>query len=67
MAEAIDSRMIADELRAIRTDIEYIKQHMVNTDMILNKDEEARLEKSLKEHSEGKTVKLKDFEKKLRK
>jgi hypothetical protein len=65
MTEAMDARIVADELKAIREDLEYIKQHMVNADTILSTEEEARLEKSLKEHSEGKTVKLKDFEKKM--
>jgi len=66
MSEATNSRIVADELKAIREDLLYIKQNMVNVDMVLSSDEERRLEKSLKEHSEKKSVTLKDFEKKMR-
>ena len=62
MSEAVLSREIAVELKAIRKELEYIKEHMVDVDMILTPEEEKRLEESLKAHREGKTVKLEDFE-----
>jgi len=36
---------------------------MVDVDTILTIDEERRLEESLEEYKEGKTIKLEDFEK----
>ena len=53
------------ELKIIQKDLEYIKEHMVDADTLLTPEEEAGLEKSLKEHKEGKTTKLEDFEKEI--
>jgi len=54
---------IVTELKAIRQDLDYIKKHMIDVDMILTPEEEARLEESLKEYKEGKAVSLEEFEK----
>ena len=54
---------VVEELKAIRKDLDYIKEHMVDVDTILTPAEEARLEESLKEYKEGKTTLLEDFEK----
>ncbi len=65
MVEAVILKDIAQELKAIREDLGYIKEHMVDVDMILTKDEEERLEESIKEYEEGKVVSLEDFEKEI--
>lgn len=45
---------VAEELAAIRRDLEYIKEHMVDADSILTKNEEA--EDSMKEiYGKGRT------------
>jgi uncharacterized membrane protein YgcG len=54
---------IASELKAIREDLDYIKKHMVDADTILTKEEERRLNQSLKEYREGKGVSLEDLKK----
>ncbi len=54
---------VIEELKMIRRDLDYIKKHMVDVDTILTIDEERRLEESLEEYKEGKTIKLEDFEK----
>ena len=54
---------IIEELKMIRRDLEYIKKHMIDVDTILTIDEERRLEESIEEYKEGKTIKLEDFEK----
>ena len=54
---------VVEELKAIRKDLDYIKEHMVDVDTILTPAKEARLEESLKEYKEGKTTLLEDFEK----
>jgi len=54
---------VIEELKMIRRDLDYIKKHMVDVDTILTIDEERRLEESLEEYKEGKTIKLQDFEK----
>lgn len=54
---------VTRELKAIRKDLEYIKAHMVDVDMLLTPTEEKLLEQGVKEFESGKTVKLDDFEK----
>ena len=54
---------VIEELKMIRRDLDYIKKHMIDVDTILTIDEERRLEESLEEYKEGKTIKLEDFEK----
>jgi hypothetical protein len=50
---------IIDELKSIKEDLRYIKEHMIDIDMILTPDEERALKKSLKEFESGRTTKLK--------
>ena len=52
---------IIEELRSIKDDLKYIKEHMIDTDMILTPDEERILRDSIEEFEKGKTTKLKDF------
>ena len=47
----------------MKSDLDYIKEHMVDADTILTKDEEAVMEKGLKEYKEGKTLSLDEFKK----
>ncbi|MEA3378806.1 MAG: hypothetical protein U9Q69_04155 [Nanoarchaeota archaeon] len=65
MIEAINKEDIMSELHLIKEDLDYIKEHMVDLDFILTAKEEDRLEKSLKEFKEGKTIDLESFEKKI--
>ena len=53
---------VTRELKAIRKDLEYIKAHMVDVDMLLTPSEEKLLEQGVAEFESGKTVKLEDFE-----
>jgi len=50
---------IVSELKAIRRDLNYIKEHMVDVDTILTPSEEKVLEQSLKDYKEGRTFLLK--------
>jgi len=66
MTEAIiKSKELISELKAIRADLEYIKEHMINSDMIMSDEEELLLETALENHRKGKTVSLEDFKRKL--
>lgn len=53
---------IFNELRSIRSDIDFIKNHMIDVDMILTKKEEESLEKSIAEKKSGKTISLEELE-----
>ena len=58
---------IVKELKIIRADLDYIKEHMVDVDTILAPMEEVRLEESLREYKEGKTTRIEDFEREINK
>lgn len=64
--EALSQKKVIEELRAIRKDIEFIKKHMIDIDMILTRKEEKILEESIREYEKGKTTKLEDLEKEMR-
>lgn len=57
---------IWEELKAIRMELEYIKEHMVDADTVLTPEEEELLEKSIWEFEEGKATRLEDFENELK-
>lgn len=63
MAEA--TKQILKELKSIKNDLDYIKDHMVDIDTILTPEEEKRLDESLMDLKEGKTTSLEDFEKEI--
>jgi len=52
---------ILDELREIKVEITFIKEHMVDADTILTPEEEKRLDKTLGEFKKGKSIPLEDF------
>ncbi|MGB2843153.1 MAG: hypothetical protein WBC40_11885 [Halobacteriota archaeon] len=64
---AIIGKKIWEELKAIRRELEYIKEHMVDVDTVLIQEEEKILDESLREFEAGEATKLEDFEKELRK
>ncbi|KCZ71511.1 hypothetical protein ANME2D_02243 [Candidatus Methanoperedens nitroreducens] len=49
MSEAINSKEILHELRAIREDLDYIKSHMVDIDSILTEEDYLSLQEYRKE------------------
>jgi len=49
------------ELKAIREDLRYIKEHMTDIDVILTAEEEIILEEAMGEFERGETVKLEDL------
>jgi len=46
------------ELKIININIEFIKEHMVDVDMILTPNEEKRFDESLRELEKGETISL---------
>ena len=63
MAEAAESKEIIDELRAIRKDLDYIKDHI--EELFLTPEEEMKLHDTEKEYKEGTSVSLAAFEKEM--
>lgn len=54
---------LIEEIKAIRKDLDYIKDNMVDKDMILTPKEKERLDESIEEYIKGKAISLEDFEK----
>jgi len=55
------SSELMQELKLIREELQYIREHMVDVDMVLTPKEEECLEECMCEFRDGKTVKLCDF------
>ena len=51
-------KIILDKLEGIEQELHFIKKHMVDVDTILTPEEEERLNLSLEEYKEGKTISL---------
>ena len=65
MSETATLQTIQQELKAIKTDLDYLKEHMVDVDSILTEDDFEALKQAEKEHKERKTITLKDLKKQL--
>ena len=65
MSETATLKTIQQELKAIKNDLDYLKEHMVDVDSILTEEDFEALKQTEKEHAEGKTIKLKDLKKQL--
>ncbi len=65
MTEAVTMNMVYDELRSMKKELNYIKEHMVDVDMFLTPEEEERLNEALEEHKKGKTISLENLKKEL--
>ena len=65
MSEAIDSRKIEEDLRAIREDLEYIKSNMVDKDSIMTEEDYEALLAYRKDKTSGRLVSQDKLEKEL--
>jgi hypothetical protein len=54
--------LILKEIREIKKEIAYIKEHILDMDRILTDEEIILLKEAEKEFEEGKTIKLEDIE-----
>ncbi|MEK6834804.1 MAG: hypothetical protein AABX61_00905 [Nanoarchaeota archaeon] len=59
-------KQVMEKLDVIKSELNYIKKHMVDADTVLTFEEEQRLEESLKDFKEGRTISLEDFEKEMK-
>ncbi len=63
---AKEMQQVLEKLDVIKSELDYIKEHMVDVDAVLTPEEEERLKESLKDFSEGRTTSLEDFEREMR-
>ncbi len=65
MSETATIQQVFDEIKDIKKEVEFIKEHMFDFDTILSNEEMKRFEQSLKELRDGKTTSLSDLKKEL--
>ena len=56
---------IMDKLNEIQSELEYIKEHMVDADTILTEEDKVLLEESYENEKAGKLISSEDLRKKL--
>ena len=64
MVTSTDTKQIFAELKAIKIELDYIKEYIVD-DIILTEDDKIALAEARKEYKEGKTIKLEDLKKEI--
>ena len=65
MPETINMEKMYREILALRREVQLIKNHMVEMDVIMTPEEETQLEETLELHKRGKTKKFDDLKKEL--
>lgn len=65
MSEAIIADQIMNELKAIRKDIEFLKDHMVDVDCIMTEDDYLALNEYRKEKDSGELISHEDLKKSM--
>jgi len=59
-------KQIMEKLEKIESELDFIKEHMIDVDSILTKEEANILESGLKEYKEGKTISFEKIKKRRR-
>ena len=65
MAGTVFEKRLFDEIAHIKSELDEIKEHMVDVDTILSEEERRMVAESFKHEAEGKLVSLSDFKKGL--
>lgn len=65
MAEIINMEKMYKEILALRKEVQFIKNRMVDIDLVMTSEEEVVLGEALEEHRKGKTKKVEELKKEL--
>lgn len=65
MAETVTIQRIYKELKELKREVHFIKEHMFDPDTIMTPEEEEHFAEAMKELKEGKTTSLSDLKKEL--
>ena len=65
MAETINMEKMCREILALRMEVQTIKNHMAEIDVIMAPEEEIQLEETLELHKKGKTRRFEDLKAEL--
>lgn len=60
-----ETRQVLVELKSIKQELDYIKEHMVDRDMFLDQEEMHLLQESFKNEKEGRLISQEELEKEL--
>ena len=63
---ANEIKQVMEKLDTIKSELDFIKKHMVDADTILTPREEERLEESLEDLRKGRTTSLEEFQKEMK-
>ena len=63
MVESVTLNQIFNELKNLKKEVDYIKNHMIDIEVIFTKDEEYEFDESLKELEEGRTFSFEEIKK----
>lgn len=63
--EKTEKESILEELKGIRGDLDYIKENMLERDVVLSSEESLELREAVEEYGRGESVSLDEFKKKL--
>ena len=66
MSDTIFQKKITEDLDFLKKEISNIKEHMIDSDALLSKNEELIIKKSRDEYHKGKSIRLEDLEKQLK-
>ena len=62
---ATDTKVILGELKGIRDELDYIKEHMIDADMILDEADKEAIRTAEREFKAGKTVSIEKLKKEM--
>lgn len=65
MPETINLEKMYREILALRKEVQFIKNHVIEFEGFLGSEEETHLEESLEAHKKGKTKRYEDLKKEL--
>jgi len=64
-SETISCQTISQELKEIRKELKFIKEHMIDVDMIVTPEEETEIREAMDEYQAGKSIAFDELEKEL--
>ncbi len=65
MAEVVTVETLHNQLIELKKDMEYIKNHMLDPDLVMSTEESERFEQSMKDLADGKAVPLDQVKREL--
>ena len=65
MAGIVNIGNMSEEMQTLKKEVQFLKNCMIDMDLIMTPDEEKSYEKAMRELKEGKAISLEDLEKEL--